>query len=93
MSNNFNALADGSLLYDGPFNNRSSYYTTNPENPNHLIPKVPLCTLRRINLRVLSCGRTRCDWLCTKFGPVSPKVCNECTVSTTGVHALPEPTS
>lgn len=78
MTNNYNMLPDGRLVYDQPFQNRSSYYTSDPENPRIVIPKVPVCRDRRIELRTLSCGRVRGDWKCTQYGLVSPKVCNQC---------------
>lgn len=78
-SNNYSALPDGSLLYDKPIQLLSPHWVTDPLNQRHYIPIVPPCTARRIELRVLQCGRRRADWKCTFFNRgVSVKDCHEC---------------
>lgn len=81
--NDYNALEDGSLLYDEPAENRSPYYKVDPDNPNRLIPIMEPCMSRRIELRTLSCGRKRSDFYCIQLSKrVSIRECSECQIRT-----------
>lgn len=78
-SNNYTAMEDGSLLYDKPIRVASPHWIVDPVNERKYIPVVPACTARKIELRVLHCGRRRANWKCTHFNkPITVKDCNEC---------------
>lgn len=78
---NYTANPDGSLTFDEPFACLSTYYAISPDNPHVAIPKVPVCPVRRIELRTLQCGRKRADWHCDLLEEkVTPKKCWGCKV-------------
>lgn len=80
---NYSALEDGSLKYEGPFLVDNKFWKTDPADTTHVIPQVPVCVKRRVELRVLpSCGRKRATWFCDLFQKkVSVKECHECQTS------------
>jgi hypothetical protein len=81
--NTYDALSDGSIVYRNPIPVLTTTWTVDPENPCRLVPNVPVCNFRRIELRTLDCGLHRADWHCQLKGRISVKDCVGCMLCQT----------
>jgi hypothetical protein len=78
----FEVQYDGSLLFAAPVAFVSSNYSLDPNNPCRYIPKYDPCGRRRLELKVLPCGKRVAGWTCDLFKQsVSVAFCRVCGVS------------
>lgn len=73
---------DGSILFESPpVGWFSSTYSVDPVNPCRYIPKYESCSKRRLELKVMKCGRKVADWNCVLYNQgVSVSFCRVCGV-------------
>ena len=58
---------DGTLMVDEPHKFVTKSYSPDPNDPHHFIPKFEPCQFRRLELRVMNCGRRNAYWHCDLY--------------------------
>lgn len=78
--NNYDTLEDGTVVFDSPIELKNRFWRQ--ITPASFAPVFRPCTKRKIELRVLDCGRQRADYHCDKFDKfVSQSICEDCNAS------------
>jgi hypothetical protein len=78
---NYTVQEDGSLLFEAPISFVSDSYAPDPQNPCRYVPKFEPCRFRRLELKVLRCGKKAVDWRCTRFNEgINVTICRQCQV-------------